>query len=360
MRRPCRRTRPEHLSCRTLISPHLHALLSYLLFSYSLTLSLSPPTPTSLFPTNTPRSKHAALHLSSQPHTAAHLASITPSSLTRLARLRSDRSSLTYFTIFLLLLLSYLPYFSHYHTPPLSLYLYLLFPPSSSSFFQPPHSLLSFPFLFINYAPISLLHFLTSLSLSLSSFPPFSLISHSFSPLSSYLSYPFLSLFYLLTPLPLLLPPSLSFLSPPHLSSLFHHSLITLCPFLLFSLSPPPPPPTPPSSPPLPPPPPPPPPLFPPRRQPRLNERRPALDHVLEHPLLHHLAHALGQLEHQPAVRGGLGPVARRLDRLAELDPPLRRQGYRAQRPEPREQRGEGKNGAPIRRASSGDSPSLG
>ena len=57
--------------------------------------------------------------------------------------------------------------------------------------------------------------------------------------------------------------------------------------------------------------------------------------------------HPLGQLEHQGAVLGRLGPVGRRLDRLAELDPPLGRQRNGAERAEP----GEGGRQREVRRA---------
>src|SRR3954447_13072067 len=62
-----------------------------------------------------------------------------------------------------------------------------------------------------------------------------------------------------------------------------------------------------------------------------------ALHEVLVDRALDRVAHALGELEHQRAVLGGVGPVRGRVDRVAELDPPLRRQRHRAKGPEQRE-----------------------
>src|SRR3954462_10606735 len=65
-----------------------------------------------------------------------------------------------------------------------------------------------------------------------------------------------------------------------------------------------------------------------------LRDCRAALDEVLVQLLLDDVAHALGQLEHERAVARGVGPVAGGLDRVAELDPPLRRQRHGADRAE--------------------------
>src|SRR5262245_46040011 len=59
-----------------------------------------------------------------------------------------------------------------------------------------------------------------------------------------------------------------------------------------------------------------------------LHERRSAPDEVLEHRPLDRLAHPLGELEHEPAVVGRLLAVGGGLDRIAELDPPLRGQRH--------------------------------
>src|SRR3954464_8626330 len=73
-----------------------------------------------------------------------------------------------------------------------------------------------------------------------------------------------------------------------------------------------------------------------------LYERRAALDEVLVDGLLDRVAHALGALEHERAVLGGVRGVAGRVDRTADLDPPLRRQRHRAKWPEQRERRRDG------------------
>src|SRR4051812_25198128 len=68
-----------------------------------------------------------------------------------------------------------------------------------------------------------------------------------------------------------------------------------------------------------------------------LHERRAAFDEVLVDQFLDRVAHPLGQLEHERAVVRGLRPVPGEVDRLAELDAPLRRQRDRAEGPEQRE-----------------------
>src|SRR3954454_21081343 len=70
-----------------------------------------------------------------------------------------------------------------------------------------------------------------------------------------------------------------------------------------------------------------------------LYERRAALDEVLVDGLLDRVAHALGELEHERAVVGGVRRVAGSVDRVAELEPPLRRQRHRAKWAEQRERR---------------------
>src|SRR5215204_4495712 len=79
--------------------------------------------------------------------------------------------------------------------------------------------------------------------------------------------------------------------------------------------------------------------LVPIRFRASLYERRPALDEVLVELLLDGVADAFGQLEDQRAVLGGLGAVVGDVDRVAELDPPLRRQRDGAERAEQRERR---------------------
>src|SRR5215211_2695419 len=70
-----------------------------------------------------------------------------------------------------------------------------------------------------------------------------------------------------------------------------------------------------------------------------LYERRAALHQVLVELLLDRVAHALGELEDERAVVGGVAPVAGDVDRVAELDPPLGGQRHRAERAEQRERR---------------------
>src|SRR3954449_1670875 len=70
-----------------------------------------------------------------------------------------------------------------------------------------------------------------------------------------------------------------------------------------------------------------------------LYERRAALDEVLVDRLLDRVAHALGQLEHERAVLGGVGAVVGGVDRVAELDAPLGRERHSAERAEQRERR---------------------
>src|SRR3954452_5489250 len=71
-----------------------------------------------------------------------------------------------------------------------------------------------------------------------------------------------------------------------------------------------------------------------------LNERASAPHQVLvDHPL-DLVAHALGHLEHERAIVGGVLAVRVGADRLAELDPPLGRQRHGSERPEQRERRG--------------------
>src|SRR6188474_352116 len=57
---------------------------------------------------------------------------------------------------------------------------------------------------------------------------------------------------------------------------------------------------------------------------------------AVEH-LLDRVADAVGQLEHEHRVVGGLWSVLGGVDRLAEVDDPLRRQRQQTQRPEQRE-----------------------
>src|SRR3954465_14033964 len=70
--------------------------------------------------------------------------------------------------------------------------------------------------------------------------------------------------------------------------------------------------------------------VRPPRRgeRARSEERRPALDEVRVQRVLDGLAHALGQLEHEPPVVDRVRSIGGGLDRLAELDPPLRRKRH--------------------------------
>src|SRR3954452_20654607 len=63
-----------------------------------------------------------------------------------------------------------------------------------------------------------------------------------------------------------------------------------------------------------------------------LHERRAAFDEVVVDQSLDRVAHSLGELEHERTVVGGLRAVAGEVDRLAELDAPLRRQRHRAER----------------------------
>src|SRR4051794_22084200 len=72
-----------------------------------------------------------------------------------------------------------------------------------------------------------------------------------------------------------------------------------------------------------------------------LHERRSTLHEVLVHELLDRVAHALRDLEHGRTVVGGGRVVPREVDRLAELDPPLRRQRDRTEGAEQRERRGD-------------------
>src|SRR3954454_5449599 len=64
-----------------------------------------------------------------------------------------------------------------------------------------------------------------------------------------------------------------------------------------------------------------------------------ALHQVLVHRALDRVAHALGELEDQRPVLRGVRPVPGRVDRVAELDPPLGRERHRAKWPEQRERR---------------------
>ena len=84
-------------------------------------------------------------------------------------------------------------------------------------------------------------------------------------------------------------------------------------------------------------------------------ERRAALDQVRVDRLLDRLAHALGELEHERAVVHRVRAVAGGLDRIAELDPPLRRAAARAPSGPSHGKVGvTGKKGAPRRPASGG------
>ena len=75
------------------------------------------------------------------------------------------------------------------------------------------------------------------------------------------------------------------------------------------------------------------------------DERRSPLDQVLVELALDRLPHLLGDLEQQAAVLGGVRAVLREVDRLAELDPPLRRERAPAQAA-----RATGRSGSPGRR----------
>src|SRR5215212_7675917 len=71
----------------------------------------------------------------------------------------------------------------------------------------------------------------------------------------------------------------------------------------------------------------------------RLEERGAALDQVVEQAFLDRVSHTLGELEDGHPVPRRLRPVARDVDRGAELDPPLGRERNRAERAERREGR---------------------
>src|SRR6266508_1314809 len=70
-----------------------------------------------------------------------------------------------------------------------------------------------------------------------------------------------------------------------------------------------------------------------------LEKRRAALDEVLVELLLDRLADELRDLEDERPVLCRIGRVLGAVDRLAELDPPLRRQRYETERAEGRERR---------------------